>query len=475
MDENERNDIVDNGADNASEERVRIELDFSDRAEYGDTGIKKTQPTKGKLPPVTPTQAVVIAVLCIIIAISAGVVGYYVRDMGTHIRYVDRETYKEVKGFENFDLLTRTLDVAQSNYYKDLDYDAIDKVLSEALVKSLDSYSTMTKEIGGGGATATDSGIGIQMHITEYNEYYVEHVYTGSAADGILRRGDKLLGVTNDSNGLINYRVDGLDYAYLPACFAGPAGTVLLLYIQRGESAQYVRIEKGPYVVNRAWYINDLGGDIPDSYGYIHLGSFTDRADEEFAQCIADFLNDGNDVLILDLRNNGGGNTTILGKIGSYLISDGKGNKQVPIIKFGNDAHTTFSTEDSTKYINKPIYVLTNGNTASASEALLSAMMYYGTATAVLGTTTYGKGVGQSSYVATDDDGERFNISLTTGRYYTFVEPSELYPDGLKCIDGEGLIPDVVYSDTVTNRFYVDLALDTLILKVVELQKGAEE
>ena len=442
------------------------------------TGINTDKWNTGRKKPgkQTPSKSVLICVLItsLVIAAASGVTGYYIRDaQKTRVVYQPQYVYREAKGFEQFDLLTKTMALADSDFYEDVDYDAMDKALSVAFVESLDDFSSMSAT--GGGSASVNVGIGITMHISQYNEYYVEHVYAGSAADGVLMRGDKLLAVTNDSNPLlINYRMDCLDYAYLPSCFAGPEGTKLILRILRDGVEKDVLIVKAPYTVERAYYIDNLGGSIPDDIGYIKLSTFTDTAASDFEKCVDAFNSDGYGALILDLRNNTGGSTGIMGQIGSYLISDGQGTKQTPIIKFGNDASLTYYTEDSSKFINKPIYVLTNSSTASAAEALLSAMKYYGTATATLGTTTYGKGIGQSSRNLVDDDDVGYNVSLTTGKYFTFVEPDEEYPDGLKCIHGIGLTPDYQFMSAIVNEYNTELCNDKLIQKVAEIVGGAE-
>ena len=80
-----------------------------------------------------------------------------------------------------------------------------------------------------------------------------------------------------------------------------------------------------------------------------------------------------------------------------------------------------------------PLAVLVNGNSASASEALAGALQDRGVGY-LIGTTTYGKGIVQTTYPLSESGGW---VKMTTGAYYT--------PNG-RCIHGEGLTPDLEIS-----------------------------
>jgi C-terminal processing protease CtpA/Prc len=129
----------------------------------------------------------------------------------------------------------------------------------------------------------------------------------------------------------------------------------------------------------------------------------------------------------------------------------------------------TFTTNNNL-FINKPIAVLVNGRTASASEAMTSAMMYYETAT-VIGEKTYGKGTALNSpALIYDDDNTPYAISVVIGKYYVYTENTELdmtdgVADGKWCIDEVGLTPNIEVSD---REFRENLAEDTDIQAAIE-------
>lgn len=402
---------------------------------------------------------------------------YYTPEYIEFLSRLDEETIAEFEAYEDscdkFDLFWKTLAYADSSFYKDLDYSTIDKVISLAMIDSLDDYSAMSATSLSLGGTIVQVGVGITILSDVTNKHTVDYVHAGSGADGYFQRGDVLYSVTNTSAEFENQSLLGLPMAYLPEIIAGGEGTELTFTVLRGGEEVTFTMTKSDYTVEQCWYVDNLGGDISDDIGYIRLSSFTHGADTQFASLIRQFKADNNKALILDLRNNGGGTTTVLGNIAGYLVTDGE-HSSVPLIDFDStidDTKITFASNNSlSNYLSMPIYVLVNANSASASEALVSAMMYYETAV-VIGTTTYGKGVGQhiNDGALRDDDGVQYSVSLTTGQYYVYVTPSADYPDGRMCIDGIGLTPDYALDSSEVNDFYLDRSQDATIQKAGEL------
>ena len=85
-------------------------------------------------------------------------------------------------------------------------------------------------------------------------------------------------------------------------------------------------------------------------------------------------------------------------------------------------------TSDAEHEFHKPMAVLVNGNSASASEIFAGAIQDYGKGT-IVGTTTYGKGVVQQIFDLKDGT----KVKLTIAEYFT--------PKG-RNIDGKGITPD---------------------------------
>ena len=187
---------------------------------------------------------------------------------------------------------------------------------------------------------------------------------------------------------------------------------------------------------------------MPENAAYIRFDTFTGSAEADFADAMARYKEEGKTQLILDLRDNGGGSVDILRNIASYFIKSEKGKKNV-VMKVAYKTHVDDSyISDPSVYANytfDKIKVLINGNTASASEALIGAMLDYGTITYadLFGATSYGKGIMQTTYSHT------FNkdaIKLTTARI--------VWPISDTCIQGTGIKPANIVAENSKQVYY---------------------
>lgn len=152
------------------------------------------------------------------------------------------------------------------------------------------------------------------------------------------------------------------------------------------------------------------GKVIPSSkVGYIAVTSFSDTADEEFAQKLAALRKEGIGALVLDLRDNLGGYVESAANIAKQFMKEGilmytsgqSGELQPVEITGGQD-------------IGMPVVVLTNGLTASASEILTGALRDNGIAK-VVGDQTYGKARIQNVFPLSNGS----SLKLTVQAYLT--------------------------------------------------------
>lgn len=193
------------------------------------------------------------------------------------------------------------------------------------------------------------------------------------------------------------------------------------------------------------------GGEptLPNDTAIISLYGFEGDAAREFASALDFMKQKGKTKLILDLRDNGGGFMTTFAEIASYLVYNG-GNKKsfIAVAKDKNGKRTEFRTPENAFYDNvKSICVIANENTASASECLIGALLYYGktagraefssdslvlTYNRARGDySTYGKGIMQTTY------------ELTTGGAFKLTTAYIYQPDGQTCIHGTGVTTDL--------------------------------
>jgi carboxyl-terminal processing protease len=168
-----------------------------------------------------------------------------------------------------------------------------------------------------------------------------------------------------------------------------------------------------------------------DDVGYIRITQFNDQATTGLKKAIADLTAQDGDKLkgfILDLRNNPGG---LLDQ--AITVSNAFLNRGEIVSTRGRNAdetsrYTARPSGDLTK--GKPVIVLINGGSASASEIVAGALQDHKRAT-MLGTRSFGKGSVQTIIPLGSSNGA---LRLTTARYYT--------PSG-RSIQAKGIVPDI--------------------------------
>lgn len=195
---------------------------------------------------------------------------------------------------------------------------------------------------------------------------------------------------------------------------------------------------------------------LADGTGYIRITGFESQGEpgskntyDEFKENVEALQSAGMNKMIIDVRDNPGGDLNVVCKIADMLLPKG-------IITYTEDKHGKRTTINSdSNEIDMPMAILVNGGSASASEVLTGALKDYKKAT-VIGTKTYGKGIVQTVYPFTDGSG----ISITTAKYYT--------PGGV-CIHKIGIEPDItVEMNTDKPISELDLNEDTQLRKAIE-------
>jgi carboxyl-terminal processing protease len=212
------------------------------------------------------------------------------------------------------------------------------------------------------------------------------------------------------------------DLDYLVTLIRGEEGTQVTLKIYRKDDAEYHDVTITRRIVENKTVSYFM---VDDKIGYIRISQFIDNSDEQFEAAIEDLESQGMEALIIDVRDNPGGMLTTVVNICDYLLPEG-------VIVYdedrdGNIIDSYESTDDES--FDKPMVVLTNGESASASEILTGALKDYGVAT-IVGENTFGKGIVQSVIPLSDGSA----VKLTTAKYFT--------PNG-NDIHGVGIAPDI--------------------------------
>jgi carboxyl-terminal processing protease len=215
--------------------------------------------------------------------------------------------------------------------------------------------------------------------------------------------------------------VSGMDLDSIVTRIRGEVGTEVEITVLRGETG-----EEYTGVATRALIENDtVEYEMKDGkLGYIQLTAFESVTYEQFKEALEDLTKQGMKGLIVDLRNNTGGNLDTVCEILDLILPKGT----IVSIKDKNGNGQAFSSDDEHK-LNVPLVVLTNGYSASASEIFAGAVQDYEIGKLV-GTKTYGKGIVQNIY----NLGDGTSLKITSSEYFT--------PNG-RNIHEKGIEPDV--------------------------------
>jgi carboxyl-terminal processing protease len=223
-------------------------------------------------------------------------------------------------------------------------------------------------------------------------------------------------------------QVQGLTLNQAVEKMRGPVNTKIKLTIIRKGQDKPVEVSITRDVIRVKSVRSRVEGD---DVGYIRLSQFNEQTTEGLKKAISDISakvsNDKLKGYILDLRNNPGG---LLDQ--AISVSDAFLEKGEVVSTRGRNAEETqrFNARSGDLTNHKPVIVLVNGGSASASEIVAGALQDHKRAT-VLGTRSFGKGSVQTIIPLGSGNGA---LRLTTARYYT--------PSG-RSIQAKGITPDI--------------------------------
>lgn len=288
-------------------------------------------------------------------------------------------------------------------------------------------------------------GIGIYMiKNTQYDKIQVLSTIKGSPAEKAgIQAGDLIVSVDG-----VEYKADDMTTA--SNTIKGEEGTKVNIELLRGTQNIKYEITREKVKVNQV-----EGKVLSNNIGYIQFTSFDETTAEDFKTKYDELAKQGIQSLIIDLRNNGGGIVDQALDIADYITT----KDSVLLYEVDKNNKETVRKAKKDPIINMPIIILTNENTASASEILAGALKDLGKAKTV-GTKTYGKGVIQQILKLKDGSG----MKVTIEEYQT---PNR------KKINKVGIEPDekVELPDSVQSIFNIKESEDTQLQKAIEMLK----
>jgi len=328
----------------------------------------------------------------------------------------------------------------KQNYVVDVsDKEIFDNAI-KGMLEGLDPHSTFLNEKDFSdlkiGTRGEFGGLGIEVTMEDGIVKVIAPIDDTPAFKAGIKSGDLIIKIDNSS-------VKGLSLNKAVDLMRGKVGSPILLTIARkGESGPIeIKIIRAKIKVKSVKY--EL---IHDNYGYIRIASFQNKTGKSLADAISDLNKKSKNNIngyVIDMRNNPGG---VLGA--AVDVSDAfiKGGKKLVYTKGKSaDAMYEFTSNDTDLAEEKPIVVLINGGSASASEIVAGALQDHKRAI-IMGTQSFGKGSVQTILPITS----RTAVKITTARYYT--------PNG-RSIQAKGITPDII----VKNLELTDLSENTMM------------
>lgn len=319
------------------------------------------------------------------------------KETETSQELLDESTVRKIKLLE---------DKIDEVYLNEIDDTKMEDGLYKGMVASLeDPYSAYysleeVKEFTE--TTAGEySGIGAYIGMDEDSGYpKITKVIEGSPAlEAGLKSNDFIVKIDGES-------VEGLELNEVVKRVKGEENSQVVITIARKDAKDYLDItvtRKKIEMPTVTYSISENG------IAYISILEFDDVTSSQFAEKFNQAKSDGMKGLILDLRNNPGGNLDTVIKISDFLLP--RGLLVYTEDKNGERDEYRMGSEDE---IDVPMIVLVNENSASAAEILAGAVQDYKKGK-LLGTTTFGKGIVQQFFRLNDGSA----VKLTISKYFT--------------------------------------------------------
>lgn len=321
------------------------------------------------------------------------------------------------------DKLNRLIDYIDYEYVDDIDTDSIVDVTVNNILEKLDPHSVYIPKQDMGRVSENMKGdfVGIGVTFYKYRDTItvIRTIEDGPSYKNGLLPGDRILMANNDT--LYGKKLpDELILKKLK----GKRGSPVKLQVHRkSENKLFVvtlKRDRIPIKSVESYFM------LSENIGYIKINRFAESTYNEFSAALRKLRKEGAAQLVLDLRDNPGGYLRIAEKIADEFIEDGK------LILFtknkSGELEKTYATKKGS-FERKPVYVLINERSASASEIIAGALQDNDIGT-IVGRRSFGKGLVQREM----ELGDGSAVRLTVSRYFTPTGRSiqKIYGNGSK-------------------------------------------
>ncbi|MAK12848.1 MAG: peptidase S41 [Candidatus Pelagibacter sp.] len=350
------------------------------------------------------------------------------------------------KLYQKLDLFSDVLNTLSKEYVDEIEQDKVIDSAINGMLQSLDPYSSyMSPEAFKNMNRDTKGefgGLGIEITM-EAGLVKIITPIEGTPADRAgVQAGDYIVKINNK-------QVKGMSLLDAVKLMRGKVGTSIDITIRRPEVDEEIRFKIKRAIIK----IREVSAEVKNNIGYIRLRAFNQQSHSQLIKKINTISNKNITGYILDLRNNPGGLLSQAIKITETFLDGGE-----IVSTKGRDKNDIkiFNAKKGDSINNKPLIILINQGSASASEIVSGALKDHKRAI-LLGEKTFGKGSVQSIIPLKNKGGLR----LTTAKYYL--------PSGIS-IHEKGVEPDITVKRNKDN-FKINTKTDNQLNYAIKLLK----
>ena len=351
------------------------------------------------------------------------------------------------KLYEKLDLFSDVLNTLKNDYVDDIEQSEVIDAAINGMLQSLDPYSSyMSPETFKNMNNDTKGefgGLGIEITM-ENGLVKIITPIDGTPADkvGILP-GDFIVKISNK-------QVKGMSLLDAVKLMRGKVGTSIEITIRRPDIDNEIKFKITRAIIK----IREVSAELKDNVAYIRLRAFNEQSHNQLLKQL-DKISNNVEGYILDLRNNPGGLLSQAIKITETFLDGG----EIVSTKGRNKSDIKiFNARKGDKINNKPLIILINQGSASASEIVSGALKDHKRAI-LIGEKSFGKGSVQSIIPLRNKGGLR----LTTAKYYL--------PSG-ESIHEKGVEPDINVKKN-KDDFKINTKTDNQLNYAIKLLKAS--
>lgn len=324
--------------------------------------------------------------------------------LGSNPILIDQYSPVSIKGGQRLQQLMRYID---KSYVDQIDTDSLVTLVVQDVIGRLDPHSAYIPEeelrFVNENMQGEFVGIGVSFFMMDDSLKVVRVLENGPSKKAGILAGDRILLTNKDT--LYGKNLGSAD---IVKKLRGKPNTKVALKLYRPKTSETfeLELERAAVPITSVHHYA-----LTSKIGYIKINRFAQTTAKEFEDALKDLKNKGTQQLILDLRDNPGGYMFAAEQIADHFLAEGQ---SIVKVRSNQGKEETTVAQTGGMFEEGQVYVLINGQSASASEVVAGALQDNDRAW-LLGQRSFGKGLVQQQMPL----GKNAAIRLTTARYYT--------------------------------------------------------